>query len=150
VEATIVSTAPVEIDGVVVARGAGLRWFGMTEFQQPVFAGGGTLRVADGYELVLGLDSSLSVDGAIHFDAHSILRVPQHGSLFVSNHSVVLPRGAQLHVDGTFVVGKGARLDVCGTVRTQLGPAAMGPGPGRLLATDDSAIEALCQTKRNV
>jgi hypothetical protein len=148
IEATIISTEPVEIVGTVRARSAGYKWIAMTEFQLPLFFGGGELRVENGFELVLGLDSSLSVDGAITVDDKSTVRVPRHGSLTISNHTVTIPRGSQLNVDGSLVMGKAARMNVCGSIRTQTpfaGVWSPPTGPGELHADGISSLAELCR-----
>jgi hypothetical protein len=120
----------------------------MTEFQLPLFFGGGELRVEGGFELVLGLDSSLSVDGTITVDDRSSIRVPRHGSLVITNHSVIIPRGSQLNVDGSLVMGKAARMNVCGNIRTQTpfaGVWSAPMGPGELHADGISSLDELCR-----
>ena len=108
IDGDIVSTESVEIIGdVTMGRGT---WHALTEFGLPIFVGGGSLHIAGRSKLVLGLDSSLSEYGSIKFSGDASLLVPRHAALRVTNHSLTIPDGTQVHVDGTLLWERGAQL----------------------------------------
>ena len=109
IQADLISTEPVELVGDVTMVDRA-KWHAMTEFALPVFVGSGALKLQGESKLVLGLNSTLSVDGSILFGPQSSLLIPRQSFLQVTNHSIVFEHGASVQIDGTFIFTGGARV----------------------------------------